>query len=194
MANKKLDVVTVKKMRILGIAGSLRAASYNKMLLVNARQIAPLGMEIVEFDLAEIPMYNADLDMEDKPAPVSDFLKAIAAADGLLVSTPEYNYGIPGVLKNALDWASRPAGKSPLYNKAVALAGVTTGMWGTVRAQLQLRQVFFSTRSRVVMEPEVMIAQAKYKFDENGTLTDADALRYVCMLLEGLANLAILRG
>ena len=118
-------------MQVLGIAGSLRSASYNRALLRAARELAPAGAEIVDFDLRELPFYDGDVEAAGDPEAVAAFKDAIRAADALLIATPEYNHGLPGVLKNAIDWASRPALASPLAGKPVAIMGASTGRGGT---------------------------------------------------------------
>jgi chromate reductase len=162
--------------RILGIAGSLRRASYNRGLLRAAQEATPVGVSIEIFDLDDIPLYNDDVLAAGAPGPVQAFKEAIAGADALLIATPEYNYSVPGVLKNAIDWASRPPATSPLRHKPVALMGASTGGFGTVRGQLALRQVFIFTDSYVMLKPELMISSARDKFDADGNLTD-DATR-----------------
>jgi len=126
-------------MKILGFAGSLRAASYNKALLRAARELAPEGMEIEIFDIGGIPLYNEDVERAGVPAAVEEFRAAIRAADALLIAVPEYNHGVPGVLKNAIDWASRPPRESALAGKPAALLGASPGQTGTARAQTQMR-------------------------------------------------------
>jgi chromate reductase len=132
------------------------------------------GLDIVLFDrLAEVPMYNADNDTDDlQPEPVAALKRAIGDADGLLIATPEYNYSVPGGLKNAFDWASRPAGKSPLNRKPAAIMGASTGMSGTIRAQLALRQSFLFTDTFALLQPEVLIPRCADRFDASGKLTD----------------------
>jgi chromate reductase len=133
-------------MRIAGIAGSLREGSLNRGLLRAAVELAPAGMEIIVYTrLGVIPPYNDDVFTKGDPEPVADLKTFIGGADALLISTPEYNYGVPGVLKNAIDWASRPAGKSPLNRKPAAIIGCSPGLGGTIRAQHALRQSFVFT-------------------------------------------------
>jgi chromate reductase len=162
----------MNKVKVLGVAGSLRKGSYNRALLRTAQEVAPEEMEIETFDLSDIPSFNADVEAQGVPEPVSAFKQAIQNAHGLLIATPEYNYSIPGVLKNALDWASRPPGQSPLNNKPVAILGASMGMGGTIRAQSHLRQVFCFTESYVMIKPEIYVARAQDKFDAEGHLTD----------------------
>lgn len=172
---------------VLALAGSLREGSYNRALIEAARDAAPDGMHIELFDLAEIPLYDPDLDNDDdRPAPVGALKQGIAAADALLISTPEYNFGIPGVLKNAIDWASRPAGRSPMADKPTAIMSAVTGLWGGVRAQMALRDVLHATRTPVVQRPEVLVAQARQKFDDEGRLTDEATRGFVADLLANL--------
>ncbi len=170
---------------VLGFAGSLRRGSYNRGALRAAQALAPEGMTVELFDLAPIPLYNDDLRAEGYPAPVQHFRERIAAADALLIATPEYNYSVPGVLKNALDWASRPPDQ-PLNGKPLAILGATTGMWGTVRAQLHLRQICVYTNLLPLNKPEVLIAKAQEKFDEEGTLTDEQTKQFIHQQLAAL--------
>ena len=139
---------------VLGFAGSLRKGSFNRMLLRSAVELAPPGMTIDTFELDLIPLYNGDVEAQGNPEPVAEWKEAIHRADAILVVTPEYNYGVPGVLKNAIDWASRPPGKSVLNGKPAALMGASTGAFGSVRAQLQLRQAFVFTQTHAVLAPD----------------------------------------
>jgi chromate reductase len=175
-------------LKILGISGSLREGSLNTALLRAAVKYAPAGMTITEYEgLAGLPLYNGDLDTEERlPAGARELREAVRAADGLLIATPEYNYSIPGGLKNALDWASRPAATSALLHKPVAIMGAAPTNFGTVRAQLALRQVFFWTHSDVVVKPEVMVFRAHERFDEALNLTDEGTLTLVQGLLDAL--------
>jgi chromate reductase len=147
-------------MRVLGISGSLRRDSYNHALLREAAERLPGGAELIEFErLAEIPPYDADLEELGVPEPVQALREAIREADGVLIATPEYNHSIPGVLKNALDWASRPAGKSVMNGKPAAVVGASTGMFGAVWAQAETRKVLGALGARVV-ESELPVAKA----------------------------------
>ncbi|TMA35430.1 MAG: NAD(P)H-dependent oxidoreductase [Deltaproteobacteria bacterium] len=176
-------------MRVFGLAGSLRKGSYNRALLRAAVRLAPEELQILVFDrLREIPPYNADVEAEGDPEPVAALKAAIRAADALLVVTPEYNYGVPGVLKNAIDWASRPPGHSVLDGKPAALMGATPGRTGTARAQLALRQSFVFTGTPVLPGPEVLVAEAHQKFGEDGTLRDEATQKHVRELLERLVR------
>jgi chromate reductase len=178
-------------LNVLGIAGSLREGSYNRALLHAAQELAPDNMTITIFDLADIPMYNADDDGSEKPEPVERFKAAIAEAGALLIATPEYNHGIPGVLKNAIDWASRPGGRSPMAGKPTAIMGAATGMWGTIRAQSHLRTVLAAMNTPTVLSPEVLVQGAAEKFDEDGHLVDEATHRFVRELLDNLVELTL---
>jgi chromate reductase len=130
-------------------------------------------MDIIIYDgLAGIPPYNEDVEKLRVPDIVAALKQAIADADALLFATPEYNYGIPGVLKNAFDWASRPPAETPLRNKAASIIGATPGRGGTIRAQMQLRQAFVFTQTYALLQPEVLVTAARERFDSDGTLTD----------------------
>lgn len=174
---------------ILAFAGSLRAGSFNRALLRAAQELAPAGITIESFDLRPIPLYDGDLEERGVPEPVVSFKGAIRAADGLLIVTPEYNAGVPAVLKNAIDWASRTAaGESPvLAGKAVGLMGATPGTAGTLRAQAMVRQSLTNTRSLPLPGPEVAVSQAHAKFDADGRLSDEKTREHVAAYLTRLA-------
>jgi chromate reductase len=172
--------------RVLGIVGSLRAGSYNRGLLAAARELAPEGMEVVEHDIADLPFYDAGLEAGGDPEPVAAFKRAIAEADAVLIATPEYNRSVPGVLKNAIDWASRPPLGSPLAGKRVGVMGASTGMSGTSRAQAHLLQALECTRASV-LEPRVLVPLAYEHFDEDGRLTSPEVRDAVRELLRALA-------
>ena len=172
---------------ILGIPGSLRRHSYNRGLLEVAREVAPDGMTVEIGELTDIPLYNADVEAEGYPPGVVAFRARIAAAHALLIATPEYNYSVPGVLKNAIDWASRPP-ESPLRRKPIALMGASAGVMGTVRAQLSLRQSFLNTESYVLLKPEIYVANARDRFDPTGRLTDDGVRERIIMLLGALRD------
>lgn len=171
------------------MAGSLREGSFNRALIGTAADLAPSRLEIVPFGLEGIPMFNADVEKAGDPEPVVRWKQAIAAADGLLISTPEYQRGVPGVLKNALDWASRPPGQSALRRKPVAIMGAATGMTGTARAQSQLRQTLIYNDCRMVQRPEVLVADARSKFDEDGTFHDETGKKFLGELLDKLVGI-----
>ncbi|HEY6815034.1 MAG TPA: NADPH-dependent FMN reductase [Croceibacterium sp.] len=166
-------------LHILGIAGSLRAGSLNRALLRAAAELAPDGMAIELFDLVEVPLYNGDVEAEGDPPGVAAFKQAIAAADGVLFATPEYNHGVPGVMKNAVDWASRPPRGAPLGGKPVGLIGASPGQTGTARGQSQLRQAFEFTNSFCMPQPELLVFRAHEKFDAEGRLSDAATAEYL---------------
>ena len=156
---------------ILGIAGSLRTASYNRAALRAAQELAPEDAKVELFALNDIPAFNQD-DEQHPPAKVTALKTRARAADAILFVTPEYNYSIPGVLKNAIDWASRPHGDSAWEGKPVAVMGASIGMLGTARAQYHLRQVFVFLNMHVLNRPEVMIGHAAQRFDEQGNMID----------------------
>jgi chromate reductase len=173
--------------RVLAISGSLRRDSHNTRLLRHLAEQAPPGIEIELWEgLRSIPPYDEDDDREPAPAPVAELRAAIAAADGLLFATPEYNSSVPGVLKNAIDWASRPRASTPLQGKPAAVIGATTGRFGAVWAQAELRKVLASAGARVI-DLDLPLAQAHLAFDESGSLIDPDHGDRGREVLEGLA-------
>jgi chromate reductase len=166
----------------------LRQGSYNRALLRAAIELAPPEMEIRIFErLREIPPFDADLEALGDPEPVRALKQAIADADALLIATPEYNHGVPGVLKNAIDWASRPPRDSVLSGRPTAIFGASPGATGTARAQSQLRQAFVFTNTPALVQPEILVYRAAEKFDDEGRLTDGKTREYVARLLKGLA-------
>lgn len=176
---------------VCGIAGSLRKDSYNRALLRAAQELAPEGMEIRIFDrMAEIPLFNEDVEAQGDPEPVQALKRAIGEADALLIATPEYNHGVPGVLKNAIDWASRPPRKAVLGGKPTAVLGASPGITGSARAQTQLRQAFVFTDTPTLPQPEILVYRAHEKFDANGRLTDEKTRVFVGKLLVTLADWA----
>jgi chromate reductase len=176
----------VDQIRILGFAGSLRRASYNRGLIRAAAEGAPVGTVVEVFDLGNIPLYNQDVEDSGEPRSVVAFKNAIARADALLVATPEYNHGVPGVLKNSIDWASRPRITSPLRDKSVAVMGATPGRGATALAQAQLRDAFVFTGACVMPLPELLIGGAGEHFDEDGNLTDPVLRASLFELVEAL--------
>src|ERR1022692_3889168 len=158
-----------RPLNILGIAGSLRKTSYNRGLLRAAQQLAPDGVSVESFDLDGIPLYNQD-DDGSPPARVTEFKARVRAADAILFVTPEYNYSVPGVLKNAIDWASRPYGDSAWSEKPAAIMGASVGAIGTARAQYHLRQIMVFLNMFPINQPEVMIGHAATRFDKDGNL------------------------
>ncbi|MGE3978199.1 MAG: NADPH-dependent FMN reductase [Nitrospira sp.] len=175
------------EVKILGIAGSLRKQSYNRSSLRAAVELVPAGIRIETFDLAGVPLFNQDHEGEP-PAAVRQFKSAISAADAILIVTPEYNYSVPGVLKNAIDWASRPYGESAWDGKPVGILGASVGMLGTARAQYHLRQMFVFLNMFPLNQPEVMIAHADQKFDTDGNLKDDKTAKKIRELLEALGD------
>jgi chromate reductase, NAD(P)H dehydrogenase (quinone) len=158
--------------KILGVSGSLRTDSWNTKLLRAAAELLPPGVELELYEnLKAVPPYDEEDDRNPVPAAAADFRKALAAADGVLIATPEYNSSVPGQLKNALDWASRPLATNVLRNKPVAVVGASTGAFGAVWAQAELRKVLASMGARVV-EGEVAVGHAPTRFDEDGSLVD----------------------
>ncbi len=176
-----------KPLRILGIAGSLRRQSYNRAALRAATQLAPEGATIDIFEINGIPPFSED-DEQDPPAKVVELKRSIRDADAVLFVTPEYNYSIPGVLKNAIDWASRPYGDSAWVGKPAAVMGASVGTIGTARAQYHLRQVMVFLNMFPLNQPEVMIAKAHERFDAEGNLTDEKTKEFIRLLLQGLVD------
>src|SRR5215203_5861053 len=170
--------------RILGIAGSLRRDSYNRAALRAATQLAPSGATIQILELDGIPAFNQD-EESNPPTKVIELKRRISEADAVLFVTPEYNYSISGVLKNAIDWASRPPNQ-PFDGKPVAIMGASGGLFGTARAQYHLRQMLIFLNAFPVNKPEVMIGQAQTKFDEAGNLTDEATREFIRKLLVSL--------
>lgn len=179
----------MSEITILGIVGSLRKDSYNHAALKAARELAPEGAALELIELHGIPVFNQDEEMA-LPAAVAEFKRRILAADAILFATPEYNYSVPGVLKNAIDWASRPFGESAWTGKPAALMGASPGSLGTARAQYHLRQILVAFDMPVVNRPEVMIANAAQRFDQEGRLTDLPTREQIRKLLAALTPLA----
>ncbi|MBA2965104.1 MULTISPECIES: NADPH-dependent FMN reductase [Ramlibacter] len=175
-------------MKVLGISGSLRAGSYNTMALRAAQKLAPAGMEIEVASIAEVPLYNDDVRAAGEPAPVSALKAKVRAADGILLVTPEFNFSIPGVLKNTLDWLSRPP-EPPFAGKPVAIMGVSPGPVGTARVQYDLRKVLVFLDAFTVNKPEVFINNCASKFDASGNFTDEAGSRFIGDLLVSLQKL-----
>jgi chromate reductase, NAD(P)H dehydrogenase (quinone) len=173
--------------RILGIAGSLRRGSYNQGALRAAKLLVPENVEIDIFQLDEIPMFNQD-DEKSPPSSVLELKKRIRSADAVLIVTPEYNYSVPGVLKNAIDWASRPQGDSAWSGKSAAIMGASLGAIGTARAQHHLRQIFVTLNLFTLNQPEVIIADASHRFDENGNLIHEPTKQLIQALLRNLVD------
>ena len=181
-------------MNFIGISGSLRKESYNTKLLLAAAQCLPDGLTLRVISCGDLPLYNNDLDGEIKPESVSRLLRAIKESDGLLIATPEYNYSIPGVLKNAIDWASRPGYKSVLAGKPAAIISGTQSVIGGARVQLHLRDVLSSTLTPVVPSPPFLVPLVQEKFNQDGELVDEETVRrldrYVKDLIQWVDRLA----
>jgi chromate reductase, NAD(P)H dehydrogenase (quinone) len=173
--------------RILGIAGSLRRKSYNRAALRTAQQLAPEDAVIDIFELDGIPVFSED-DERQPPVKIVELKKRIREADAILFVTPEYNYSIPGGLKNAIDWASRPYGDNAWNGKPVAVMGASLGTLGTARAQYHLRQVFVFLNMLAINQPEVMIANAEQNFDAEGNLTNERTKNSIRQLLTNLVG------
>ena len=176
-----------KPITILGFAGSLRKGSYNKALLRAAVELAPSDVRIEVFDLEGIPVFNQDLE-EHPPKRVREFKAKIRAADALLIATPEYNYSVPGVLKNAVDWASRQYGDNAFEGKPVALMSASDGMLGGARAQYHLRQTLVALNMHAVNRPEVIVASVNEKIAENGNIKDEKTRAKIKKLIQSLAD------
>lgn len=176
-----------QKVHILGFAGSLRKQSYNRAILAAALEMVPDGASLEIFDLEGIPPFNQDLELQP-PDKVKEFKARIRAADAILIATPEYNYSIPGVLKNAIDWASRPYGDNAFDGKPVAMMGASVGTLGTARAQYHLRQSFVFLNMCPMNQPEVMVSFAQDKVDSSGRLTDEKTKKKIKELLESLVT------
>ena len=169
--------------RIVAFAGSLRRNSLNRALIHAAQELAPDGMLIDIVDIGELPFYNADVEAKGDPAAVQRFKTSLGDADGVLIATPEYNDGIPGVLTTALDWGSRLPGRAPLANKPVVLMGASPSQIGTARAQLHLRQLLSHVHARVLPPPELLVARAHERFNQELRLTDENTRRVLADLL-----------
>jgi len=179
-------------MKVLGISGSLRERSFNTALLRAAQDLAPPGMEIEIYNLASIPIYNDDVRLAGYPSEVASFRDAIRAADGLIIASPEYNRSVPGVLMTAIDWASRPP-EQPFAGKPMAIMGVSNGALGAAFANHHLRQIFVYMDARTVNGPEVMIGDAKTKFDASLNLVHEPTRQFVSDHLKRLGALVASR-
>jgi chromate reductase len=175
--------------KIVGFTGSLRKGSYNKAALRAAGELLPQGVSLEILDLSQIPFFNEDLEHGELPAPVVEFKKKVAGADALLISTPEYNYSIPPVLKNALDWASRDQ-THPLSGKPLAIMSVSPSLLGGARVQYHLRQVCVVLNLEVLNQPEVFIGLAAGKFSADGKLTDEETRSRIAELIQALVDQA----
>ena len=179
--------------KIIGLAGSLRRASFNRGLIRAARELAPEGVTVEPYEgLDEIPFFNQDVEAQGDPAPVKELKEKIREADAVLIATPEYDYAIPGVLTNALDWALRSP--SPLRHKPVGIVGASPGSVGTARGQMVLRQILLHAPAYVLPEPQMLISYSRQRFDENGNLTDEETRermrRFLAALVEWTERLS----
>ena len=163
-----------RELVIAGLIGSLRRVSLNRWLYEAAVELAPQGMRLVAAPIGELPHYNHDIDVDGGPPAAREFRERIREADGLLFVTPEFNYSIPGALKNAIDWASRPTGRSAIYGKPAAVMGAAAGRSGSMRAQMHLRQIFVPLNVQGLNKPEIIVTFARDKFDDRGRLIDED--------------------
>jgi chromate reductase len=177
----------MEKLQIVGIAGSLRKGSYNRAALRAAQGLVPEGVSLQTVEIGDLPLFNQDIETP-APPPVAAFKDAIRAAQAVLICTAEYNYSMPGVLKNAIDWGSRPYGQSAWTKKPVALLSASPGTLGGARAQYHLRECFVFLDMYPLNQPEVMITKAHEKFDEQGNLKDETARRLIRQLLQNLAD------
>jgi chromate reductase len=178
----------MSELHILGIAGSLRTGSLNRALLRAAGTLSPPGMRLETFDLSSVPPYNEDVEAAGDPPGVAGLKQAVEVADWVLFATPEYNHGVSGVMKNAVDWASRPPGRAPLGGKPVGIIGASPGMTGTARGQSQLRQAFEFTNSYCMPQPELLVFKAHEKFDALGNLIDDATAQYLQRYLAAFAT------
>ena len=176
-----------KTFNILGIPGSLRRQSYNLSALRAAQQLAPEGVSLKIFDLNDIPGFNEDHE-KNLPPKIVELKKQIRDSDAIIFATPEYNYSIPGVLKNAIDWVSRPYGESAWTGKPAAIMGASVGSIATARAQYHLRQICVNLNLLLLNQPEVMIGQAAQKFDAEGNLTDESTKKHISKLIVSLVE------
>lgn len=179
-----------EKLIIIGFTGSLRRNSYNKAALFAAKEMLPEGVELEILDISNLPFFNEDVEAQGVPQSVVEFKNKLSAADAVLISAPEYNYSIPPVLKNALDWASRGP-DLPLYGKPLAIMSASLGMFGGARAQYHLRQVCVVLNLLPLNTPEVFIINASTKFDEDGKLTDEYYRASISELVQALATAAL---
>ncbi|PLS17505.1 NADPH-dependent FMN reductase [Bacillus sp. M6-12] len=175
----------MNNIRILGICGSLRKESINKNLLLHMSKMLPENYSFELADLSALPLYNTDLE-SNLPQPVRILAEQVSRADAVLISSPEYNSSITGVLKNSLDWLSRPIVNTPLANKLVAIMGATPGLLGTIKGQLHLREILFALNADLIRRPEVLIPHAALKFNELGEVTDSKAIAVLNKLADAL--------
>jgi len=175
---------------LLGIAGSVRQGSYNRLLLKAASRLLPPSTRLDIFEINRIPLYNQDLEERAFPEEVMIFKRKIEASDALLISTPEYNHSYPGVLKNAIDWASRPYGHNSFVGKPIAVISASPGLFGGIAAQDQLKQVLLALNTRLVTQPAVIVTSAQQKIGEDGNILDPNTKQFLQQLLTNLVNIA----
>ncbi len=180
-----------RKIKIVGIVGSLRQESYNRSTLLAAKNLLPEGVSLEIVEISDIPLFNEDVEREGVPSVVVEFKNKLSTSDAIIIATPEYNYSIPGVLKNALDWASRGE-DSPLSSKPLAIMSASMGMLGGSRVQYHLRQVAVALNMMTINNPEVFIANAHQKFDSNGTLNDKYTEKMIEKLVKELVDCVLL--
>jgi chromate reductase, NAD(P)H dehydrogenase (quinone) len=173
-----------QNIRIAAVSGSLRKASYNTASLHALAELAPEGVSIEVLTLHDIELFNEDVEAEGWPPKVRDLRDAVGTADGIVVATPEYNYGMTGVLKNALDWLSRPTGKGPINGKPATIVGASASKVGTARAQAHLRQVYYYNAMPLLPSAEVLIANAGDKFDNDGKLAHSPTRKFLSDMLD----------
>ncbi len=177
----------MEKIKILGISGSLRKGSFNTALLRAAAETVPADVEIEIADISELPLFNQDLEM-DMPESAKKLKEKIEASDAILFATPEYNYSVPGVLKNAIDWAARPYGKNSFDGKPAAIMSSSVGMISGARAQYHLRQMFVFLNMHAINQPEMMVSMVQEKIDANGKITDPKTKEKIGELVAALAE------
>ncbi|MGA2790569.1 MAG: NAD(P)H-dependent oxidoreductase [Candidatus Bathyarchaeia archaeon] len=177
-----------KPIRILGIAGSLRKNSFNKQLLQAATKLLPKAAQLELFGIDDIPLYNQDVEVSGIPEAVKRFKERIESADAILIATPEYNHSYPGILKNAIDWGSRPYGQNSFNGKPVAVISASPGTFGGVGAQDQLKQVLLALNMHLVSQPAVIVTSAHDKIDSDGNLTDPITTQFFTQLLANLVE------
>jgi len=174
---------------VVGFAGSLRRDSYNRALLRAATELAPTALHVIVHELDAIPLYNADIETAGPPPGVVQLRDAVRQADGLLIATPEYNHGVPGVVKNTIDWLSRPPRDSALNGKVAALMGASIAVTGTARGQSQLRQALVATNTYTLLPPEILVGRANEKFDADGRLAHEETRDFLATFLQRFAEL-----
>jgi len=186
-------IATVDRVfNVVGFAGSLRRGSYNRALLHAATELAPPALHIVIHELDGIPLYNGDIEAGGTPPSVVQLRDAVRQANGLLIATPEYNHGVPGVLKNTIDWLSRPPRDSAVNGKVAGLMGASPGIIGTARAQSQLRQAFVFTNTYALLQPELLVGRAHEKFDADGRLVHQATRDFLATFLQRFTDLIAL--